>query len=145
MTEADSHARRIVEELCEAVGRPGEQKLADGLLAGEAMSVDERPVRLVREKRDPGHFHVYIDLGVPSSDPSTYERMLKINFQLAAGQHGVLSLYPRNGHALFAFRYPIDAASTGRELLKQVLGPIGDMDEGQFLSAVAAKTTVSGH
>jgi hypothetical protein len=100
--------------------------------------VDERPVRLVREKRDPDHFHVYIDLGVPP-DSSTYEHMLKINFQLAAGQHGVLSLYPRNGHALFAFRYRIGAASAGRELLKQVLGPIGDLDEGQFLSGVAAK------
>jgi hypothetical protein len=88
MTEADSHARRIVEELCAAAGRARDEGLVARLLAGEAMAVDERPVRLVREKTDPDHFHVCIDLGAPT-DSRPYERMLKINFELAAGRLNV--------------------------------------------------------
>ena len=109
------------------------------LLAGEAMAIDGCPVRLIWADSDPEHLPVYVDLGVPSAPAAAYERMLKLNFEFGSGQRGVLSLHPTNGHALYAFRYPLVEASTGKGLLDWVLRFISGRTADEVLAGQPAK------
>jgi hypothetical protein len=110
--------RKLIKELCERLGflQP------DVLLNGGQLRIGLHLTSLVYdEKFDPGHVFVYVDLGLPPHDePEVHQRLLRLNFDLAAGARGVMSLHPENDHVLYAFRYPLNESSSSRELLNML-------------------------
>ena len=137
--KAELHARRIAEEVCAAAGRPSVEN-AQRLLAGDPIAVNGLLVRLICEKSDPEHIYAYVDFGLPSSPGALYEQMLKINFNMAAGKLGVLSLHGTTSHVLYAYRYPLAETSRGEELLGRLLRVIDDLGEELFPDGVRARS-----
>ena len=125
--DTQTHRRRILEELC---GILGVSENVESLIGGGAMRLENYAVWFVYDERlSPEEMFVYVDLGAPVEPESAYKRLLKLNFQLAAGVRGVMSLHPENDHVLYTFRYPLKARSSGKELLEWLVRFANDMPE----------------
>lgn len=118
MSQPDTHRRRILEEFCIALDLPNVPEKLAMLLQGGAMRLEDYAVWFVYDDRlSRDEMFVYVDLGAPLEPQTAYKRLLKLNFELAAGLRGVMSLHPDNDHVLYTFRYPLSAASNGKDLL----------------------------
>jgi hypothetical protein len=109
------HFTRVIEELCPLVGfsEPGI------LVEGGKLRVGDYLISFIfDEPYDSKNMFVYVDMGpLASNSDDTYKELMKINFELAAGTRGVLSIHPQTNHLFYAFCYPLDEASTGQYLL----------------------------
>jgi len=118
MSDPQTQRRRILEELCIALDLTDIPAKLEMLLAGGAMRLEDYAVWFVCDDRlSRNEMFVYVDLGAPLEPQSAHKRLLKLNFELAAGLRGVMSLHPDNDHVLYTFRYPLTAASSGKDLL----------------------------
>jgi hypothetical protein len=144
MSEAEAHHRRILGQFAAAAGLASKAEL---LLSGGAMRIENYAVWFAYDAPfDPDHLFVYVDLDVPADPVGTYKRLLKLNFRLGAGLRGVMSLHPHNDHVIYAFRYPLVTASSGKDLLDTLLRFMGGISLNDVTIDEAATTSMStGH
>jgi len=118
--------QRSVAELCELVGYANPGLLLDG----GKFRIDDYTVSLIHdESYSPSELFVYIDMGPAKAEDKEggYKVLLKINFELLAGSRGAISIHPQTDHVFYAFRYKLDASSSGRNLLDTLIRFVGDV------------------
>ena len=118
-----SHFQRVIEELCQHIGFSD----PDMLMKGGKLRIDDYLVSFVfDEPYKPNTIYVYIDLGMPAEErEDAYKTLLKVNFQLMAGERGILSVHPKTNHLFYAFCYPLTEDATGTDLLESLVRFIG--------------------
>lgn len=120
--------RRIVIELCDvaALSAP------DAILASGQLTIDDYRVSLYYDESiDADTLLAQVDLGEAPADAREriYRAALEINFNLGPAR-GNLGIAPDTDRIVYAFRYPLDAVSSGRALLAALAEFISD-DAGQ--------------
>ena len=117
--------QRVVKELCGLVGFTDHEMLVNG----GKLRINEYLVSFIYDEGfNPNQLFVYVDMGIPASDrEDAYKVLLKINFELAAGIRGVLSIHPQTNHLFYSFCYALNSTSTGRHLLDSLIRFVGDV------------------
>lgn len=118
-----THFKRVIGELCQQIGFAEPETLFNG----GKLRINENLVSFVfDETYNPGTIYVYVDMGAPdSARDDVYKTLLKVNFQLLAGERGILSMHPKTNHLFYAFCYPLTEEATGLHLLDSLVRFIG--------------------
>ena len=134
-----THFQRVIEELCQLVGFQNSDILVQG--AGKLRINDYLVSFIHDEAYDPNILFVHIDMGPTTTDrEDAYKTLLKLNFELAAGKRGVLSIHPETNRLFFSFYYELNEASSGRHLLDSLVLFVGDLTlEALDMSEVATQ------
>lgn len=136
--------QRVIEELCTQVGF----KQPDLLLKGGKLRIDDYLISFIYDvARTDNHVFVYVDLGeLAPGREDICRTLLRSNFELLAGSRGVISLHPKNDHIFYSFRYALNDASSGADLLNtliQFVGHAASLDTGTPPAKDAKGTTAA--
>ena len=115
---------RLLKELSNIIGLSEQDKISPG---GRIRVGDQLVTFIHDEQVDADNLCIYGDFGLPSNNAGTFEKMLKINFELDVTRRGILSIHPATGHAMFSFRLPLDNNSTGQILLDSIALAVADV------------------
>ncbi len=119
-TQIFLHYKKVLAELSQLIGF----KDIDALSAGGKLRVNDSFTAsfILDEKLSPDRLLVYIDLGpLRENRDRLLAQFMKINFELAAGARGTLSMHPESEHLFFSFGVVLNDLASGEALLEHIL------------------------